>query len=466
MNTRIGSIVDENTPFEKHWIQEERLPLNIQKFTEFRQKFLYPYVEPQGSASLDAVDAVDSSISLLTSASGKIVPVFVNAAKYAVEFKKQLKQLEEITKNNKTMQETIYYVDKKEVKIGDKISLNGWNVTLTEQLIKDCPDMFEVKKEELELVVGEWYWVKAEYGQKYDALVCFQGAGNNIYGFNHAREWTNNYGYYGTWSFGKVTKACDGAVEFNLLEEANRRYPEGTRFVPFWDGSVERVIVESKGSAYWSGSGDMGIKTSEFVSCPYLNGEWAEIVEPIMTSEDGVDMYEGGECWCVNTKDSVTFEPYTPHYFRNLSKSSKNEIIYVFSTKQAAEEWIKENKPKVEKTLNDYGDMLLNSNKELDGECVSVDEEDLFDVLKQNYPKLYWTQILQLIADDLNEDWKADFDNRKQRKSYIDYEIDGDGEYTADTAWTWVSSSVLFKNENGVEKAIELMGDKLDYIFK
>lgn len=78
-----------------------------------------------------------------------------------------------------------------------------------------------------------------------------------------------------------------------------------------------------------------------------------------------------------------------------------------------------------EKTLEDYENILLNDSN-LDsfpitinddkGYYTHVERKDVYKILKSHEPKLYWLKTLQLIANDLNGDWKPDWRNNIQIK--------------------------------------------------
>ena len=81
--------------------------------------------------------------------------------------------------------------------------------------------------------------------------------------------------------------------------------------------------------------------------------------------------------------------------------------------------------------------------------------------IKDNEPKLYYTKILQLIADDLNDGWVADFNDDNQIKHHL--QEDGD------TALAYAINRqgvVYFKTLELAVKARDILGDKVKYLFK
>jgi len=141
-----------------------------------------------------------------------------------------------------------------------------------------------------------------------------------------------------------------------LLKEAERRYPIGTRFRSAIedclhdDNIVEVVEYEVPNSQYYyirEGS----FKNSVYAitrkmgigACIY-NGKtnkWAEIVrEPLFTTEDGVDIYEGDEVWLLKRYNSddryIVSITSWGEYFGNKGKPVSTDLA--FSTEEATEE--------------------------------------------------------------------------------------------------------------------------------
>ena len=74
--------------------------------------------------------------------------------------------------------------------------------------------------------------------------------------------------------------------------------------------------------------------------------------KPLFTTEDGVDIYEGDNVWFVNTKSKLDPLFVAIIYNWDLAGSPNTSSDYKwFSTKKAAETYIKFNKPAL--SLND-----------------------------------------------------------------------------------------------------------------
>ena len=102
------------------------------------------------------------------------------------------------------------------------------------------------------------------------------------------------------------------------------------------------------------------------INHPYYFPEfWEEIVEkvkqPLLTTEDGVDIYEGDVFYSTRKNGLGSILKYTGHPLENASK--KNEDFVDFSTKEKAEEYILMNKPVL--SLSDVWDHLSIKNRKL-----------------------------------------------------------------------------------------------------
>lgn len=96
--------------------------------------------------------------------------------------------------------------------------------------------------------------------------------------------------------------------------------------------------------------------------------------------------------------------------------------------------------------LEFYENKLLKSNK-----YSVIYENELFTALKKEYPHLYYQEVLQVIADHLCTG------ERIYEIEYLDgYKVAG---------YNFVTPSVLFDTVENAKKAIDLLGDKLDFIY-
>jgi len=138
-----------------------------------------------------------------------------------------------------------------------------------------------------------------------------------------------------------------------LLKHAYDNYPKGTKFLNL--GASERTLCESNGVFY---ADKFGVKDSETHYFIFGSGKWAEIVTeepkrvPLLTSEDGVDLYEGDEYYRAEIfQGKWNLSDYTNNYIINDLKPShavvhSPEMSRAFSTKESALKWIDEQKPK------------------------------------------------------------------------------------------------------------------------
>ncbi len=188
--------------------------------------------------------------------------------------------------------------------------------------------------------------------------------------------------------------------------------------------------------------------------------EWAK--RYLFTTEDGVDIFENGEYWIISEPSNIIIKGVVDNVDQTLSNAIKR-----FSTKKAAQSYLNSIK---KKSLKYYEDILLdnkgtvkawypNNNEHFVLAQLSV--SDFYKILKGYEPKLYWSKILQLIADDLNGDWKPDWNNYGD-KWFIKKE---ENNIRTGYRYSFNYGTTIFKSKDLVEKAIKIMGDKLKNIF-
>jgi hypothetical protein len=359
----------------------------------------------------------------------------------------------------------IYYL-KQEVSIGDKITINGMKITLIQEIINDNPEMFEVKEEITEYIkitsidrCKNWYRI----GDIYKILDHEQDCSKY-----YSEAYDNGETRYDIWISGKHTeKSTKEAYDRKeLLKEAKKRFPIGTATGDTHSSPIKGALKVTDLEWYSDTGIRFRVPNRTYYAYVYYRGKWAEIVKPLFTTEDGVEIYKGDDVFIYNKSGKeVIFK------FDNYFGRTSNCNLY-FSTKEAAEAWIKENRPK-EKTLEDYEKMLIigctseNSNVRLKAGdykgsgLSSYFSNHFYNLLRENEPKLYWTKVLQLIADDLNGDWIY-----KSGAKYFDIFLNINNYSTMRHIGMNLYSDIRFKNSKNAKKAIKLMGDKLDYIFK
>lgn len=118
-----------------------------------------------------------------------------------------------------------------------------------------------------------------------------------------------------------------------------------------------------------------------------------------------------------------------------------------------------------DKVVEDYEMLLLEDRKYTVFFHAQASKGEIYNWMKLYEPKLYWSKVLQLIADDLNGDWGTDWRNVNQFKHYIFYDYSGQKYRISYFSSTW-GQTIVFKSREVAQRAIEIMGSKLDYIFK
>ena len=352
----------------------------------------------------------------------------------------------------------IYYL-KSEVSIGDQIVIDGFKVEITEELIKLNPDKFEVKEESRTApryyrclqtakdfyIVGKVYpvWGTEQYPHH---IQITAECGNRA----EIMDWDISYASSGNSCFEPATEE-----EWKkwMLGEAARRFPIGTEFkskpngcddvatvAPWWTDEDPWCIAVKP----WGDGGAVWMKDSG----------WDTPIEKkiLFTTEDGVDIREGDKSYIIY-KNSFEISGPTRYHGDNP------ESYYYFSTLESAQEFVKKNNPK---TLEDYEEMFCSPHGFRCSDGVVCQKSGLYARLKEVNPKLYWLGVLQTIADDLNE--RVYSDDKDYRNISIDLEEDGN--YRPEHWISANSGKVLFANVSTAQKAINIMGNKLDIIYK
>lgn len=230
-----------------------------------------------------------------------------------------------------------------------------------------------------------------------------------------------------------------------LLEEAKRRYPIGTVFRSFFG-----VMCTVKNKPCYN----LGAYNSILIDDVYVyrDGRWAEVLPLKFTTEDGVDIYGDMKTYAI-CREELIFE--LPSVYGGNSPT----LIY-FYHKENALAYIEKHR---EKTLKDY-ENILHTNKKLldyssyyDGAGYNLSVGIFFHLLKANEPKLYYNKVLQLIADDLHD--RRYIHERGQTSFHINKE-GGVNLHMGDD-----EGCVYFKSKDLAEKARDIMGSKLEYLF-
>lgn len=364
----------------------------------------------------------------------------------------------------------------KEVKIGDIIDYNGINVIVTDELIKNNPSLFEVEENKY------WKCIKSN-----DTLL-----------------------------FTPATKK-----EY-LLQCTKDKYPKGTRFISILDGVTTHNVNENSiitfGEYVYPYTGVVDIYAIQIDGhIVYLYTQWAEIIKPILRSHDGVDIYQYKVFYVVNKNHYTLYSKSFTHCNNVSSEINKDfEECILFSTIEAAEKWIDDNtvltsdnvrvgltdtvyvchsllnhihniechfNPIKACNINQYGnkhwmyfssaearDKWIEENKQVVKDLAYYEDKlityktPLYVELKVKEPKLYYTKILQLIADDLND---KNFDklNMSVCKYFIRYDSIID-KYDVSNFSFLLDNSICFDSTKKANQATEIMGDKLDFIYK
>ena len=347
----------------------------------------------------------------------------------------------------------IYYLQKHEVKLGDVIEHNGFRATITEKLIELNPKLFKIENGTEPMYFrclenGIDFTKNRIYIQNnhstYPTRLILRADDNILYS---VPDWNKSSLYKSYNLFELTTKAEWNKQE--LLDKAKRDYPVGTMFESWYQKDKYNMIP--KNSTFKWESNIIIVATDEFplgMATLYKDSRWVEILPLKFTTEDGVDIYGDMKTYLVYPNDSVDIcFRHCPWKGNTKIKGSK-----YFYYKENALAYIEKHK---EKTLEDYENLLVNYG----GVIVyrnGATHSSVWDWFKTYEPKLYYTKILQLIADDLND---GRYIHERGNTSYHLSDARGVNIHCG-----YDEGCVYFKSEDLVEKARVILGDKEKHI--
>ena len=338
----------------------------------------------------------------------------------------------------------IYYLQKHEVKLGDIIEYNGIKTVVTEELIEFNPELFRVEGNIHPIYFKSLKGIKPfTTGRVYKQVDSIGYPTTIKLIADDNKEWTiynwqSDYLHLNNNCFELTTKEEWNKQE--LLDKAKRDYPAGTMF-----RSLFGKIYTVKNKPCYS----LGAHSSILIDNTYVyrDGRWAEVLPLKFITEDGVDIYGDMKTYAI-CRDELILE--LPSVYGGNSPT-----LTYFYHKENALAYIEKHK---EKTLEDYESNLFEI---MQTNVYSSNNRHYYSVwswIKDNEPKLYYSKILQLIADDLNDGWVANFTNHNEKKWFITKE-------TVDFCYhIKIQSVVYFKLRDSAQKARDILGDKVNYL--
>lgn len=218
----------------------------------------------------------------------------------------------------------IIYLNKLEVNLGDQIEIGGMLIKVTQELIDANPNKFEISEIFPEYCKNDGY---------------FKSIPKEIFKVN-----LENGNVIGTnFSYCHVQFAPSTKEEFDkqeLLKEAKKRYPIGTKFIDASEPSSTRIQTATSDPYFY-------FLPEEYISVAlnggviYYNGKWAEIIpqkQPLFKDELENDVYRGDGLRVVNKYDFGVA-------ILNLQEWRPTKDTVCFLKKEDADHYIKMNKP-------------------------------------------------------------------------------------------------------------------------
>lgn len=244
------------------------------------------------------------------------------------------------------------------------------------------------------------------------------------------------------------------AINFdNLLAQVKAKYPVGC-YVQTISGKKLKIYDQM----FYIGNHGTVVMYKGYVLHKIAENFWVDKLTPLFISQDNVPIFTNDETYSV---DKQTFQIAGP----NRYKGNSGFIYWYFASLDAAKEFVERNKPKlletIEKTLAE--DTNIANSVQTANYCVNISNSVYYETMKNNHPFLYWTLVLQILADTLNEDWTPDW-NDNNRKYYVYYD-NNRKEYAISFATNYNGGQVYFKSVDAATKAIDAMGENMEYLF-
>jgi glucose/arabinose dehydrogenase len=97
-----------------------------------------------------------------------------------------------------------------------------------------------------------------------------------------------------------------------------------------------------------------------------------------------------------------------------------------------------------------------------------VSVKSYYAFMKKSEPKLYWTKVLRLIANDLNGDWKPEVYKEKwfiAQHGHKNYWNNWSFDFKVCKHVTVDYGQIFFESKSKAEKAVDIMSNNLEYLF-
>jgi hypothetical protein len=332
------------------------------------------------------------------------------------------------------------------IKLGDKFHTNYVVCTLTDEFIADNPGKIDVTEVNYVRLINKgatspWdkvFWsVDGEFTGEIFELATL----NNLEKFQCApkkQDFKDNLLKALEDDYFELATKLD--FEFQeLLREAKKRYPIGTKvdqkkaYNNF--GGIYTVMDHNdERSGIHEGMINIALGGIGLYSSKYKI--WAEILKPVCKDHTGLEIYPGESVYLVHNK-TFTVEKLDNIHFRIDPKYT------VFCNLRDAEEWVEKNRIK---SLEEYCHEMF------------ITDPVFYTQLKDKEPKLYWTKVLQRIADELNKGR----DLTKANKWFLSFNNWGDVAIMKHEVVNY--GLVYFASCVDAQRASEIMGKKLAFV--
>lgn len=370
--------------------------------------------------------------------------------------------------NNKMESKKIYYL-KQEVKLNQEIDFNGLKIKVTQDLIDNNPNLFIVEEEKIEDLVlcvksiatfikGSIYKINTFF----DYFIPIKKI--NYYkdsdGFIHKFYYTDKGFFNVDGNPCDITEyltnchAISNEDVYNKQQEIIKNLPEyvkGKETGKIYKTSYQpndKIIITECGV---NKSCSLDIEHLLNFSTPSTKEEYDKQEELQQLLDEAQKRYPIGTKLSKDCVVSLHLDNKTYLVYRDGSVKVHIGFGLFKVVKRESLDWLPEYKEPV-KDLKFYEDKFL------------LDPYYYGFYTNLKHPNLYYRLILQNIADDLNGDWKANWNDIISNKKYCIRNYNG--LFNIDFHNGLDNGEIFFKSEELAKQAINIMGeDKLKIIF-
>jgi hypothetical protein len=349
------------------------------------------------------------------------------------------------------------------VNINDDIVIDDVIVRVTDQLIHSNRKLFRLLSDIAFVKCIRWQ------GNIFTVGEIYRVVNEKIYNNANNPNWVELSSFSNSFEESSQPEFNSQAHHLNdeLMKTAKEKFSIGTKFLATSTQTKGLSTIKEDTVFYWN-SGKTVITTSLYPGDIYKKetNEWAEIMPEYIKIKDDVEQKTGR--WAAREPGKI----YKVLDFK-IADGCDQPCYYVskttsilpsdcdICTKEEYELALSSTMPENNIVLFDYEGKLLLDDDEVDAD-LNTNKWEIYYWLKSNEPRLYWSKVLEVIASALNEGWVPNWNDCDELKYKI---ILLDNQFKVCSNNAINHGSTFFKSKDAAQKAIEILGDKLKYLY-